>query len=543
MMSKIQNKTEVQLASCIEIVSDILYFAVTKDVKPHRKLKSTPETLYFSIDEELCYQNYYLDFGPLNISCLYKYCKKLDKYLQNVKGIKSVVHYTCSDPSKKANAAFLLGSFCIIYLKIPSRNVAKVMQEVGPFKAFLDASQVPSQFTIKLNDCYCAIAKAVAFNFFDFDDFNVSEYDLYNRLEFGDMNWLLPRKFLAFIGPTDNWTAHSPAFYIKYFLKNDIKTVIRLNNVLYDAYSFIKAGIQHYDLIFPDGTTPSREILIKFLYLAENAPAAIAVHCKAGLGRTGSLIGAYLVKHYRMTAREAIAWLRICRPGSVIGQQQIWLEKIQSWLWRTGSHYRLQRYGEGDKIPKHRFGIYSKKWPIERETIIRETRRKFQINCPHILILSMLLFACDMKPHRTDNTELNEDFATANIDLNRIKKTSINSYLTNQNDGENLPRMERLKRQTYNYQNYRRLPSYYNKQQTSMNKPRSQLKVIRKYPPGVSQEYSSINLMKYPNYLVNHQRYPQMDNRRQFQTPRLTTRKPTTRRVTKKKFRPNPIFV
>lgn len=61
---------------------------------------------------------------------------------------------------------------------------------------------------------------------------------------------------------------------------------------------------------------------------------------QAGLGRTGSLIGAYLIKHYRMTAREAIAWLRICRPGSVIGQQQIWLEKIQSWLWRIGSQYR-----------------------------------------------------------------------------------------------------------------------------------------------------------------------------------------------------------
>lgn len=41
-----------------------------------------------------------------------------------------------------------------------------------------------------------------------------------------------------------------------------------------------------------------------------------------------------------MTAREAIAWMRICRPGSVIGQQQGWLEKIESWLWRQGSQYR-----------------------------------------------------------------------------------------------------------------------------------------------------------------------------------------------------------
>ena len=31
---------------------------------------------------------------------------------------------------------------------------------------------------------------------------------------------------------------------------------------------------------------------------------AIAVHCKAGLGRTGCLIGCYMMKHYKFTAEE-----------------------------------------------------------------------------------------------------------------------------------------------------------------------------------------------------------------------------------------------
>ncbi len=38
-----------------------------------------------------------------------------------------------------------------------------------------------------------------------------------------------------------------------------------------------------------------------------------SVHCKAGLGRTGSLIGCYIMKHWGWTALETIAWLRICR--------------------------------------------------------------------------------------------------------------------------------------------------------------------------------------------------------------------------------------
>lgn len=47
----------------------------------------------------------------------------------------------------------------------------------------------------------------------------------------------------------------------------------------------------------------------------------------AGLGRTGCLVASYIVKHWSFTAVEAIAWIRICRPGSVIGVQQQWLIK------------------------------------------------------------------------------------------------------------------------------------------------------------------------------------------------------------------------
>lgn len=79
-----------------------------------------------------------------------------------------------------------------------------------------------------------------------------------------------------------------------------------------------------------------------------------------------------------MSARESIAWMRICRPGSVIGQQQGWLEKIESWLWRQGSHYRLQHFGDGDKIPHHRYGVYSKEWPLERRRLIFQAQKTLE---------------------------------------------------------------------------------------------------------------------------------------------------------------------
>ena len=49
------------------------------------------------------------------------------------------------------------------------------------------------------------------------------------------------------------------------------------------------------------------------------------------------------MKHFKFTAPECIAWLRICRPGSVIGPQQNYLEEKQAWLWMQGDIYRAKQ--------------------------------------------------------------------------------------------------------------------------------------------------------------------------------------------------------
>jgi atypical dual specificity phosphatase len=41
------------------------------------------------------------------------------------------------------------------------------------------------------------------------------------------------------------------------------------------------------------------------------------VHCLAGLGRTGTLLACYLVKHQKMLADDAIQKIREERPGSI----------------------------------------------------------------------------------------------------------------------------------------------------------------------------------------------------------------------------------
>ena len=85
-----------------------------------------------------------------------------------------------------------------------------------------------------------------------------------------------------------------------------------------------------------DGSTPPDEIVDQFLQIAENEKGAIAVHCKAGLGRTGSLIALWVMKHIGFPPADFIGWIRIARPGSILGPQQQYLNNMDDKMMKAG---------------------------------------------------------------------------------------------------------------------------------------------------------------------------------------------------------------
>ena len=59
-----------KITHIVEFVNNKFYFATSRCGK--NVLRDTPSTHFFSIDDQLIYNNFYNDFGPLNLGCLYK---------------------------------------------------------------------------------------------------------------------------------------------------------------------------------------------------------------------------------------------------------------------------------------------------------------------------------------------------------------------------------------------------------------------------------------------------------------------------------------
>ena len=406
---------------------------------------------YFSIDGELVYWNFFLDFGPLNLGQLYRFCRLLNAKLSSVELRDRVVcFYSGIKGSQRANAIYLMCAWSMMYLgrtldesyhgfedeeemeegggrgrdaprvvvgsnaslppwsttrgerrrrrqpptpsgrrrRPPGGSILQRQEEeeeeeqsssshyspfasLHPLPPYHDASPVECTYDLSVRDCLAGLDRARRLGFFRFGNapppppplpsspphataspppaFDIDEYEHFEQVENGDLNWIVAGRILAFAGPQsrrlttpEGYCVLSPEDYAPYFRSRNVSLVVQLNRGGYDGARFSAFGIRHVSRQYPDGSCPEPDVLRSVLADMEGVPggSAFAVHCKAGLGRTGTCIGAYLMKHFRFTAREAIGYMRVCRPGMVIGPQQHFLEGIERSMWQEGDAWR-----------------------------------------------------------------------------------------------------------------------------------------------------------------------------------------------------------
>ena len=224
-----------------------MYYAALKQPPPsHNILASTPkrdpkwpkkkrQIHFFNIDQELVYLNFLLDFGPLNLAQLTRFCHKLNDKLRK---FPVVCFYSSTQPAKRANAQFLICAWQVLYLKRSPRQAYQGFQvndsfqqstsslfsmnpetdgdnqhpspqqqeqqqsgtqqllhslppisqsqgapTVAAIPPFRDASLDFCTYGLSVLDCLDGLVKAVQFGFWNIDDFDLEEYEHFEQVQ------------------------------------------------------------------------------------------------------------------------------------------------------------------------------------------------------------------------------------------------------------------------------------------------------------------------------------------------------------------------
>ncbi|KAM7411626.1 hypothetical protein PAMA_021556 [Pampus argenteus] len=128
---------------------------------------------------------------------------------------------------------------------------------------------------------------------------------------------------------------------IDQFRRNSIKTVINLqisgehascgnpleqeSGFSYNPEVFMENNIYFYNFGWSDYGVANLTTVLDMVKVMSFAlqEGKIAIHCHAGLGRTGVLLACFLAYATRMTANQAILYVRAKRPGSIQTRGQL----------------------------------------------------------------------------------------------------------------------------------------------------------------------------------------------------------------------------
>ena len=290
--------------------------------------------------------------GPADIFHLIQFMEALDSEIISMRenGTRNLVFCATKRPYDLTHAALMLGTYMILRLKYSVEDVASSFIGLKIEEYRNDSS---SSVSISILDCWLSVKRSKTLGWFKLPSYHApfrwgmidrDAYHHYDNPLNADLHEVVPGKIVLFRGPKDLGGADfqdrldngtfvcrdfSPAYYAGFFADLGVSTVVRLNSPHYDPRAFTDRGIDHFDLDFGGQPTPSPVAVSAFFKIVDGARGAVAVHGREGVGRAATLAALYLMRSHRFKAREAMAWLRIMRPGSVLGEQERYLVEVE----------------------------------------------------------------------------------------------------------------------------------------------------------------------------------------------------------------------
>ncbi|MBT3220408.1 MAG: protein phosphatase [Proteobacteria bacterium] len=139
--------------------------------------------------------------------------------------------------------------------------------------------------------------------------------------ELANFSWVVPRELAGMAKPGTGQPLEND---LKALKRRGIALVVSLTEEPLPASTLAQHNLKLLHIPVEDYTPPTQTQMLSFVHQASTSVSKkkpVVVHCHAGLGRTGTMLAAYLVSKGH-TGQQAIAEIRRARPGSIETKEQ-----------------------------------------------------------------------------------------------------------------------------------------------------------------------------------------------------------------------------